>query len=188
MLNSNNSLYYARFHKDFFPEDIQKKYEKYLKQYPTSFKRFPEFITHTIQKISIPAFNVSLADPQNTGTKNQPIFKKGTDALRKIDRSFKIQFKHIEGYLNYFALMECFYSFHSHDSKQVTIPEFSVNILNQQHQKLYTVTFYNILYDGFTDALEFNYAEVRNQAASFTISFKYNDIEFDFADEGNVLK
>lgn len=186
MLNSNNSLFYARFHKDFFPDDIQKKYEKYLKQYPTSFKRFPEFITHTIQKISLPAFHVDLADPQQTGTKNQPIFKKGIDAIRKIDRSFKIQFKHIEGYLNYFALLECFYFFHSFGNKQI-IPEFSVNILNQQHQKIYSVIFTQILYSGFSESLDFDYAQVRNQAKSFTLEFKYNDINFDFADLGNIL-
>lgn len=187
MLNSNNSLYYARFHKDFFPDDIQEKYERYLRQYPTSFKRFPEFITHTIQKITIPAFNVELSRPQETQTKLPPIWKKGKDALRQIDRSFKIQFKHIEGYLNYFALMECFYSFHDYESDTVTIPEFSVNILNQQHQRMYKVTFYQILYEGFTDALDFDYAGVRNQPNSFSLSFKYNDISFDFVDEEDIF-
>lgn len=181
--NNKNNQYYLRFPKHFFPKRIVEKYEEYLKVYPSPFKSLPELINHTIQKVSLPKLSMQLEEPQETGTQYPPIYKKGLNAQRFINRSFTVTFKHIEGFLNYVALMECIFDYHDFETEEEFLPELEVNILNQEQQQLYKISFQQILYKGFGEGLDFSYSDVRNRPSSFTVEFAYNNISFEFADK-----
>lgn len=183
ILTPNNSQFYIRFPKNFFNEETLKRYNKFIEQYPVSFKDMKEVINHTIQKISLPKLNVAITEPQQTGAKFPPVFKKGRDVLRDIDRSFNITFKHIEGFLNYFFFLENIIKFNDHVNKEAFLPDLELNILLHERQQLYKVVFKQVLYKGIGESIDFSYTDVKNTASFFSINFAYNDISLTFDNE-----
>lgn len=179
ILNARHNLYRFQFPRGFFPKEIVEKYERYLKNSPIPFKKFEDFINHTIQSVTFPSLNADIV--QQKGRYDVAInFRSGYETLRMIDRQFSVEFKHVDSFLNYFALMECFYAFHDFQTDQEFLPGISLFLFNSDFLSTVKVHYDQILYKSIPSALNLNYSDVRNQFKTFSVDFVYNNIKFDF--------
>ena len=179
LLNARNNLFKFSFPKGFFDKDIKDKYERYLKNTSIPFKTLEGFINHTIQSVTFPDLSANLVEQKgkyNVATK----FRGGFDAIRNLNRTFTVEFKHVDAFLNYYALIESFFKFHEHQAKVEFLPDISLTLYNSDILGTVKVNYGQILYEAIPSALSLNYSDVRNSFKTFSVTFAYNTIEFDF--------
>lgn len=179
ILNARNNLFKFNFPRSFFPKEVVEKYERYLKNSPIPFKRFEDFINHTIQGVTFPSLNSNLVE-QKGKYKVAVKYRGGFETVRNIDRTFTVEFKHVDAFLNYYALVESFFSFHNHQTHTEFLPAINLHLYNSDILGTVKIKYDQILYESIPSALTLNYSDVRNQFKTFSVTFAYNIIDFDF--------
>lgn len=188
--NAKHSKFLFKFPKNFFPVHIQKKYELYLAKNKSPFTSFTEFMNHTIQGVSFPAIDIETTPTQNTGVRIPPAFRGSLPAEQYLDRSFTIQFKHIEGFINYYAILETILWTYSEENTQEFLPALYVKMLNNESQEILHIKMDRLIFKGAPGGLALSYGDVRNTAANFNIILQWNDFDIlvDFDTENSISK
>lgn len=179
ILDGRNNLFEFGFPKGFFDAEVVAKYERYLKNSPIPYKKFEDYINSTIQGVSFPSLNSNLVEQKGKYIV-ATTYRGGFETVRNLDRSFSVEFKHVDSFLNYFALIECFFKFHNHQKDVEFLPAISLKLQNTDLLQTVKIKYDQILYESIPSGLNLNYSDVRNEFKSFSVNFKYNIIEFDF--------
>lgn len=190
VLNAKGNDFIFRFPNNFFPTHIVDRYTKLLKQLPTSYKDIGEYINSTIQSISFPDLNANLVT-QKGQYKTPRIYRSGYDVAKLLDKTITVEFKLTEHFINFFFLQECFIDFFSYDRDDNrttdTYPEFLpdviFNITSLDGFVTIKLIYQDLLYNKLTNPMKFNYSDVKNTYKTFSLEFKYNDIDFDYSFE-----
>jgi len=183
-LNVKSNLFKLVFPIGFFPEKIVKKYEKYLQKSQIPYNNFYDFMNSTVQSVTIPTLDGEIVEQKGAYRVAQK-WRSGFEAIRSIDRSFTVEFKLVESFMNYFALMECFLDFYSFQNKYEYLGDISIEIYDTDLLRTLKIKYGDVLYKGLQTAITFNHGDVRNQFKTFSVSFAYNnlDIDFDFIED-----
>lgn len=183
-LNAKSNLFKLVFPIGFFPDKIVKKYEKYLQKSQIPYNNFYDFMNSTVQSVTIPTLNGEIVEQKGAYRVAQK-WRSGFEAIRSIDRSFTVEFKLVESFMNYFALMECFLDFYSFQAKYEYLGDISIEVYDTDLLRTIKIKYGDVLYKGLQTAITFNHGDVRNQFKTFSMSFEYNnlDIDFDFIED-----
>ena len=99
--------------------------------------------------------------------------------LEKIDKEFKITFRSNQGLLNYFMLYEIAFYYACREYRWSPEQIMVLDILNEDGTVTSRITFYDVYIEGI-DGLEFTYNKIEREANVFDVTFKFNNINFEY--------
>lgn len=186
--------------KDFLPEDVDKKYRKLLSKNAGVIVNPIDYLNESIKGIRIPGISELITDqtqheshPQSSGRSNKlgriqvepqhtMSYTSTGNPLEKIERELKVTFRMNQGLYNYYMLYETIFN---HYCKHIDMPiddVMYVEILDETGVITGRIKFKDIRLNGI-DGLDFSYDKSTRDVGTFDISFKFNNIEFEFLPE-----
>ena len=187
-----------RFHlpKTFIPTEVEEKYTKFLNTDAYTMKSAIDYLNESIQGVTMPGISGLTITQQHTGTNNairtsglnkriniEPIHEinhiSSGNPLEKMDKEFKVTFRTNQGLLNYFMMYETAFYYACREYRWDAEPVMYIEILNEDGTVLSKVKFVDVYIDGI-EGLDFNYSKVERESNTFDVTFKFNNIDFEY--------
>lgn len=178
-LNARNDLFEFEFPVKFFPAEIKERWVKYVERIPTQFESVKDFLNVTIQGVNTSDLSYEPAIQSGTTQRAERKWLASTSVSNTSSKELSITFKLIDGYANYFLMMELFdywYSFHNEDNY---ISDFTLYTGDSDGNRLLQFELSDILFTGM-DALQLNYSDNVQQFNTFEATFSYNRYKIKF--------
>lgn len=185
ILNSKNNQFVFRFPKGFINEEIEKKYDFYLKRLPTPFENILDYVNHTVQSVTFPSVGSdeieqfvgrkTSADGKNI-TKNPQYWRQALDMSRVLPKEFTVNLKAADAYLNYWVLFEVYKHYLEITNMEDYFPDMSLMYLDREGYELLTVDMKQPIMKGISE-VEMNYSATAMEFRTFSVTFKYNTFD-----------
>lgn len=181
-----------QFPVDFFDQELLKKYEEILYNQNSVITSPLEYINESIQSVSLPGIqSLTKTQPQvgtnsivrsknkmNTEPSIEVNYYSPANPLELIDREFKVSMRLNQGLMNYFLMYENIFNIICKPPKK-PCQFFEVGILNENGKMISKVKLMQPHIEGL-DGLDWGYSKIERQRETFDITFKFNNIDFDF--------
>lgn len=187
ILGAKSNSFVFRFPHRFIPEELETKYNTYLKRLPTPFESISDYINHTIQSVTIPSVSAdeveqingrkTTVDGKNI-SKHPQYWRQSLDLQRVIPKEFTVNFKSSDGYLNYWALFETFMWYLTVTNKEDYFPDMSLTYLDRDGYEMLVIFMRQPLMKSISE-VEMNYSSTSMEFKSFSVTFKYNWFDID---------
>ena len=190
---------------EFICDEINDKYAKILQNQKSFFTKPIDFLNETIQSVQVlgfsdgtvnqpqPGIGHPLIDPNRVKqnkflhTATDFTYRSEVNPLQLIDKTLNITFRHTLGFLNYFLLFENFWYLYSRDKQYKDISfTFNIDIINQNGQVYSKIVLYDPIIHGI-DMLDLNYTKPVADSQTFTVIFKYSNIDYQFISPHDLL-
>lgn len=185
ILNAKNNQFVFRFPKGFINEEIEQKYNFYLKRLPTPFENILDYVNHTIQSVTFPSVGSdeieqfvgrkTSVDGKNV-TKNPQYWRQSMDMSRILPKEFTVNLKAADAYLNYWVLFEVFKAYLEIPNMEDYFPDMSIMYLDREGYQLLTVDMKQPIMKGISE-VEMNYSATAMEFRTFSVTFKYNTFD-----------
>ena len=198
-LSPRYDLFRFNLPKDFLPPEVEEKWTKYLNKEPGVMNRAIDYLNESIKGISFPGISdiniqqtqhsTNIISTSNRGGKagmgriniepNQNNTYVGTsNPLDKINREFTVTFRLNQGLHNYWMVYETiFWRIYKPDEYQA-LDNYYIDILNEEGTIVTRIKLDQCCIDGI-EGLEFGYDKVERSAETFSVTFKFNNIDVD---------
>lgn len=192
-LSPRYDLFKFSFPKDFLPEEVLVKYNNILSKNAGVITNAIDYLNESIQGVSLPGISDILMTQAQHGSNpierngrkinveptHEFTYKSPANPLSKINKEFKVTFRFNQGLYNYFMIYETiFHQICKHIHKE-SDPVLWVEILNESGVIISRVKLIDVHIDGI-DGLEFNYNKIERDSGTFNVTFKFNNIDFEF--------
>ena len=190
---------------EFICDEINDKYAKILQNQKSFFTKPIDFLNETIQSVQVlgfsdgtvnqpqPGIGHPLIDPNRVKqnkflhTATDFTYRSEVNPLQLIDKTLNITFRHTLGFLNYFLLFENFWYLYSRDKQYEDISfTFNIDIINQNGQVYSKIVLYDPIIHGI-DMLDLDYTKPVAESQTFTVIFKYSNIDYQFISTNDLL-
>ena len=190
---------------EFICDEINDKYAKILQNQKSFFTKPIDFLNETIQRVQVlgfsdgtvnqpqPGIGHPLIDPNRVKqnkflhTATDFTYRSEVNPLQLIDKTLNITFRHTLGFLNYFLLFENFWYLYSRDKQYKDISfTFNIDIINQNGQVYSKIVLYDPIIHGI-DMLDLDYTKPVADSQTFTVIFKYSNIDYQFISTNDLL-
>ena len=187
-----------RFHlpKTFIPKEIEEKYTRLLNKDAYTMESAIDYLNESIQGVNMPGISgltvtqqqhgsnhISRIEGQNTRLNVEPVHEINhmtvENPLEKIDKEFKVTFRANQGLLNYFMLYETAFYYACREYRWDCESAMYIEILNEDGVAISKVTFMDVYMEGI-EGLDFNYSKIEREANTFDVTFKFNNIDFEY--------
>ena len=188
-----------RFHlpKDFIPKAVEEKYSNYINSDSYTIRSVIDYLNESIQGITMPGISELTVTQQQHGTNgitridhglkkrinvetNHEITYFGTkNPLENIEKEFKVTFRANQGLLNYFILYETAFHYACREYCRDCESVMYIEILSEDGTVIAKVKFIDVYMDGI-EGLDFNYSKIEREANTFDVTFKFNNIDFEY--------
>lgn len=194
-LSPRYDLFRFSFPKDFLPKEVEEKYQKLLNKNQAVLTTPIDYLNESIQGINFPGISDILIQQQqhssndikrglgriNVEPKTDITYQSTTNPLDKINKEFKVTFRHNQGLYNYFMLYETVFHQICKPIDRGHIPVLYIELLSETGVITSRILFKDVLIDGI-DGLDFSYNKVERDSGTFDVTFKFNNIDFEFID------
>ena len=194
-LSPRYDLFRFSFPKDFLPEEIEAKYQKLLNKNQAVLTTPIDYLNESIQGINFPGISDILIQQQqhssndikrglgkiNVEPKTDITYQSTTNPLDKINKEFKVTFRYNQGLYNYFMMYETIFHQVCKPIDRGHQPVLYIELLSETGTITSRIIFKDVLIDGI-DGLEFNFNKIEREAGTFDVTFKFNNIDFEFID------
>lgn len=192
-LSPRYDLFKFSFPKDFLPKEVEEKYQTILNKNQGVIVTPIDYLNESIQGVTFPGISdILIQQPQhssndirrrlghiNVEPKTDITYQTSSNPLDKITKEFKVTFRYNQGLYNYFMMYETIFHQVCKNLNGEHIPVLYIELLNGEGTKTSRIVFKDVLIDGI-DGLEFNYNKVDREAGTFDVTFKFNNIDFEF--------
>ena len=164
LLNSRYNNFVFAFPKGFIPADVEKRYDIFLRNFPTPYENLTDFLNSTVQSV------LEIVE-QNPHGKHQ-LFRTGADFQRQMNTELTVTFRTTEGFINYYILqdiLEQYWLKYIKDSA-VFVPDLYTYLLDDYGYLIMTMQYTNVVYSGLSE-LELSYASNVPEFRTFTATF-----------------
>lgn len=184
-----------RFHlpKTFLPPEIEAKYTAILNKDAYTMTTAIDYLNESIQGVTMPGINDLTTTQIQHGSNNIKRTSNKTNVegsheitylttgnpLEKIDKEFKVTFRSNNGLLNYFMLYETAFYYACREYEWDCEPVMYIELLNEDGTVLSRVKYIDVHFSGM-DGLDFNYSKIERESDTFDITFKFNNIDFEY--------
>jgi hypothetical protein len=183
--------------KTFIPTEVEEKYTKFLNNDAYTIKTAIDYLNESIQGVTMPGISELTMTQQQHGSNNiktdlpgqrkrinvEPIHEishiSSGNPLEKMDKEFKVTFRTNQGLLNYFMLYETAFYYACREYRWNAEPIMYIEILNEDGTVISKVKFIDVYIDGI-EGLDFNYSKIEREANTFDVTFKFNNIDFEY--------
>ena len=185
----------VRFHlpKTFLPEEVEKKYTEILNKDAYTMTTAIDYLNESIQAVTVPGIsNLTTVQTQhgsngitrngnklNVEASHEITYMNITNPLENIEKEFKVTFRANQGWLNYFMLYETAFYYACREYNWDCEPVMYIEILGEDGEVLSKLKYIDVHFDGI-EGLDFNYSKVEREANTFDVTFKFNNIDFEF--------
>lgn len=188
----------VRFHlpKTFLPAEVEEKYTQYLNTDAYTISSAIDYLNESIQGVTMPGLSGLTITQQQIGSNGilrsdlskkrinvEPMHEinhlSSGNPLEKIDKEFKVTFRINQGFLNYFMMYETVFHYACREYRWDTEDVMYIELLNEDGTVLSKVKFIGVYIDGI-EGLDFNYTKVEREANTFDVTFKFNNIDFEY--------
>lgn len=194
-LSPRYDLFKFAFPKDFLPKNIESKYLEILNKNPGVITTPIDYLNESIQGINIPGISdVNIQQVQhssnsisrnsnrfNVEPKTDITYTSPSNPLDKIEKQFKVTFRMNQGLYNYFMLYETIFYRICKPLDYGPDRVLYIELLNEDGVITSRIIFYDVYIDGI-DGLDFNFNKLERDAGTFDVTFKFNNIDFEFID------
>jgi hypothetical protein len=184
-----------RFHlpKTFLPPEIEAKYTAILNKDTYTMTSAIDYLNESIQGVSMPGINdlttiqtqhgsngiERTANRINVEASHEITYLTVENPLEKIDKEFKVTFRSNNGLLNYFMLYETAFWYACREYTWDCEPVMYIELLNEDGTVVSRVKYIDVHFNGI-DGLDFNYSKIERESDTFDITFKFNNIDFEY--------
>lgn len=194
-LSPRYDLFRFALPKDFLPIEVEEKYLNIIKENSNVLTTPIDYLNESIQGINFPGIsdiivqqiqhgsnsNKRTLGKLNVEPKVDVAYQTPMNPLDKIEHTFKITFRMNQGLYNYFMLYETIFYQICKPLNKGHQPVYYIELLNETGEVTSRIIFKDVLIDGI-DGLEFNFNKVDRDAGTFDVSFKFNNIDFEFVE------
>ncbi len=184
ILSSRNDLFRFEFPKVFIPQEVKDRWAPYIRRMPTPTEDVSSLVNWSIQSLSIPNFSyvpVEQVKPGYASTARGTTrrFRNSMSQEMMVDRQFEVTFKLLDGYFNYWVMMETFFHHYAHEIRVPFIHDIPLRIMDAEGTIMYSIVFHGCL---FTELGKFDlsYSEVTPDHQTFTCQFAFNEVTYKF--------
>lgn len=175
LINSKNSNFYFVFPRGFFPRAVTDKYLPYLKKQPTAYESIDQLMNSSIQSINFPSLQATTVEQVRYLGKK--VNYKGAVPIQDLfSKDFTISFRHVDGYINYFVMLDTLLYFLNFKNPDVHSIDLVLRTMDNQGNIVTSVSFKETILTGITN-LDFNYTQNSPQNAAFSLTFVCNYID-----------
>ena len=195
-LSPRYDLFRFAFPKDFLPKEIEKKYVEILNKNQAVIISPIEYLNESIKSINIPGLSEALVTQSQHGSNNifrdnqklgkiniEPKhdinYNSSNNPLDMIDKEFKVTFRMNQGLYNYFMLYETLFYRICKPTKYPPDKIFKIELLDEDGVIISTINYFDVYIDGI-EGLDFSYDKIERDAGTFDVTFKFNNIDFEF--------
>ena len=184
-----------RFHlpKTFLPPEVEAKYTAILNKDAYTMTTAIDYLNESIQGVSMPGINdlttvqtqhgsnniTRTSDRLNVEAAHEITYLTVENPLEKIDKEFKVTFRANNGLLNYFMLYETAFWYACREYTWDCEPVMYIELLNEDGTVISRVKYIDVHFNGI-EGLDFNYSKIERDANTFDITFKFNNIDFEY--------
>ena len=183
--------------KTFIPTEVEEKYTKFLNTDAYTIKTAIDYLNESIQGVTMSGISELTMTQQQHGSNNiktdvigqrkrinvEPIHEishiSSGNPLEKMDKEFKVTFRTNQGLLNSFMLYETAFYYACREYRWEAEPIMYIEILNEDGTVISKVKFIDVYIDGI-EGLDFNYSKIEREANTFDVTFKFNNIDFEY--------
>ena len=181
---------------DFLPKEIEGKYYNILNSNAGVIQKPIDYLNESIQAINIPGMSDLVLSQQqresnsikrtnkglgkiNVEPVHEVTYLESSNPLSRIGKEFKVTFRLNQGLYNYFMMYETiFYKYLKPvDNKQEEV--FLIDILDETGKITSRIKLMDVFIDGI-EGLDFTYSKVERESNTFDVTFKFNNIDFEF--------
>lgn len=192
-LSPRYDLFRFSFPKDFLPNEVEEKYQKLLSKNQAVITTPIDYLNESIQGINFPGISDILIQQQqhssneigrklgrlNIEPKTDITYQTPSNPLDKINKEFKVTFRYNQGLYNYFMMYETIFHQICKPINRGHEPVLFIELLSETGVVSSRIIFKDVLIDGI-DGLEFNYNKIDRESGTFDVTFKFNNIDFEF--------
>lgn len=195
-LSPRYDLFRFALPKDFLHKEVYDKYNKIINKDPGVITDPINYLNESIQTITIPGISDILINQQQHSSNN---IKKSNIGLGKINvepktditytsprnpldcinKEITINFRLNQGLYNYFMIFETIFYRICKPSEHEFDPVFYIELLNEDGKIVSKILYTNVYIDGI-EGIEFDYKKIDRNADSFNVTFKFDNIDFEF--------
>lgn len=182
--------------KEFICDELVEKYTKVLQDKHSFIVNPIDFVNETIQGVEVLGFtdstvtqmqtfrgtNFSKREQENNflHTTSDVNYRSEKNPIALIDKTLNVKFRHTLGYVNYFLLFENFFYLYMRDTKyEDMVPNFFIDILDNIGNIYSRIEIIHPIINSI-DMLSLDYTQPVAQSDTFTIQFKYSNLDFQF--------
>lgn len=192
-LSPRYDLFRFSFPKDFLPKEIEEKYYKILNTNSGVITAPIDYLNESIQGVNFPGMSDILIQQQQHGVnsgerrfgkinvepKHDINYQSTSNPLDKISPEFKVTMRVNQGLYNYFMMYETILHQMSKTKEYNESSVLTLEIMDASGVVTSKIYFKQALMDGI-DGLDFSYNKVERESGTFDITFKFNNIDFEF--------
>lgn len=193
-LSPRFDLYRFVLPKDFLPTEVEEKYSLLISKEPGVVTTPIDYLNESIQSINIPGISdLVIVQPQhernstiprlhklNVEPKHDINYLSSGNPLEKLGKEFRVTFRLNQGLYNYFMIYETiFHRYAKPETVRPYDPVFYIDILGEDGTAVSRILLKDLYIDGI-DGLDFNYNKTERDSTTFDVTFKFNNIDFDF--------
>jgi len=177
-LNSQNSQFIFNLPSDFIPKTVNDKYMPLIEKNYSIYGTVLDYLNATVKSFTFPGMDITMPDQRILYGKNVG-WRPATNLSDLYTQDLDIEFRSVDGHLNYLIIMECVREYYlSTDPNKTYSSPLVLTLLDQDRDGIYRVTFRNVLARGLTP-LSFNYNDqvVNEKTFNLSIHFVWIDTE-----------
>lgn len=171
ILNAKNSNFLLKFPPNFLYPEVVEKYQRYLIHDPNPYDTLVDYLNASIQSVNFTGFSY---------TPNQQVllddfvgWKSGFDANKMLVKTFTVNFKTYEGFINYWIMREQLTQFLDYDTENEFLSPITLSFLDHVGFELVNYKFEQVLMVGIGD-LDLSFSNNMPNFETFSIDFTYN--------------
>ena len=183
------------FPKTFLPKEIEEKYTAILNKENATLTTAIDYLNESIQSVTMPGISELTIQQVQHGSNgintNLPIKKLNVEPahemtyiapgnpLEKIEKEFKVTFRANQGLINYFMLYETAFYLICKGTGGDCEPVLYIDLMDEKGTVISRVKYMDVHMDGL-EGREFNYTKVERESDTFEVTFKFNNIDFEY--------
>lgn len=188
MFLSRKDLFYIEFTKKFIPQEIEDYYRPYIKTMPTQINSPRVLVESSLQGVTVPSYQYNGVSQGHVDKLNKNEINtnwRGTfNAQELTQKNLSLTFKLLNGYINYWVMLDTFFYHYDMKNKESFIGDISLRMLDNDENVMFTRVYKDCIMTGISE-FELSYSENIQTFETFTIDLQYSKAETTFANPGN---
>lgn len=188
---NRKDLFYVEFTKKFIPKKIEDFYQPYIERLPTQITSPRVLVESSLQGITVPSYQYDAVNQQHVDTLNKNAittnWRTSLNMQELTEKSLTCTFKLLNGYINYWILLDTFFYHNDMKNPEAFIGDISLRILDSEGLVMMTRLYRDCIMTGISE-FELAYSENIQTFETFQVTIKYSTAETIFGNPGNPLK
>jgi hypothetical protein len=184
LINPRGNTFYFTFPKGFFPEEVVKKYEPFIKRQTIPFDTIGAYINSTIQSVSFPSLTIDGVE-QTRMLGKRISYQSATPVQDLFNKDIAVTFKMVDGYINYFIVLETILHHLNFKTGDLYLPNLPLRMMDGNGNIIVSVQFKLVTVTSVSE-ISLSYTANTPQATNFSLGMKANYIDLDLEIERKI--